>query len=112
MKIMLALLTVVLLALQQQIWFGDSGYFERKALAERQAEQQARTDMLTQRNAKMTAEILALKNDAEAFESRARSELGMVKKGEVLPRARGRGLRCRPKPLRYPIRPGSRGPAD
>ena len=83
MKIMLALLTVVLLALQQQIWFGDSGYFERKALVERQAEQQARTDMLTQRNAKMTAEILALKNDAEAFESRARSELGMVKKGEV-----------------------------
>jgi cell division protein FtsB len=39
--------------------------------------------MLIQRNAKMTAEILALKNDAEAFESRARSELGMVKEGEV-----------------------------
>ena len=83
MKIAIGILTVILLALQQQIWFGDSGYFERKALAQRHEEQQERTQMLIQRNAKMTAEILALKNDAEAFESRARSELGMVKEGEV-----------------------------
>jgi cell division protein FtsB len=83
MKITLTLLVVLVLAMQQQIWFGDSGYFERKALAKRHAEQQERTQKLTQRNAKMTAEILALKSDAEAFESRARSELGMVKDGEV-----------------------------
>lgn len=83
MKSTILLLIVVFVAMQQQIWFGDSGYFERKALAQRQTEQQQRTQMLIQRNAKMTAEILALKNDAEAFESRARSELGMVKEGEV-----------------------------
>ena len=83
MKIAIGILVVILLALQQQIWFGDSGYFERKDLAQRHEEQQERTQMLIQRNAKMTAEILALKNDAEAFESRARSELGMVKEGEV-----------------------------
>jgi cell division protein FtsB len=83
MKITLGLLILVLAIMQQQIWFGDSGYFERKALAQRHAQQQQRTQMLIQRNAKMTAEILALKNDAEAFESRARSELGMVKDGEV-----------------------------
>lgn len=83
MKSTILLLILVFVAMQQQIWFGDSGYFERKALAQRQTEQQQRTQMLIQRNAKMTAEILALKNDAEAFESRARSELGMVKEGEV-----------------------------
>ncbi|MEL0048461.1 MAG: septum formation initiator family protein [Gammaproteobacteria bacterium] len=83
MKITLGLLILVLAIMQQQIWFGDSGYFERKALAQRHAQQQQRTQMLIQRNAKMTAEILALKSDAEAFESRARSELGMVKDGEV-----------------------------
>ena len=83
MKVTLTLLILTLMVMQQQIWFGDSGYFERKALAQRQEEQQERTQMLIQRNAKMTAEILALKNDAEAFESRARSELGMVKEGEV-----------------------------
>jgi cell division protein FtsB len=83
MKVTLTLLILTLMVMQQQIWFGDSGYFERKALAQRHAEQQERTQMLIQRNAKMAAEILALKNDAEAFESRARTELGMVKDGEV-----------------------------
>jgi len=83
MKVTLTFLILTLMVMQQQIWFGDSGYFERKALAQRHEEQQERTQMLIQRNAKMTAEILALKNDAEAFESRARSELGMVKEGEV-----------------------------
>ena len=31
----------------------------------------------------MTAEVLALQGGNKAFESRARSELGLVKKGEV-----------------------------
>ena len=83
MKIIVVLLVMILLVLQQQIWFGDSGYFARKALAARQAEQQQRTELLILRNAKMAAQILALKSDAQAFESRARSELGMVKEGEV-----------------------------
>ena len=30
MKIAIGILVVILLALQQQIWFGQSGYFERK----------------------------------------------------------------------------------
>ena len=47
------------------------------------AKQQVRTEALALRNAKMTAEVLALKSDTSAFESRARSELGMVKEGEV-----------------------------
>jgi cell division protein FtsB len=83
MKIAIGVLVVILIALQQQIWFGQSGYFERKALAARYAEQQQRADALTLRNAKMTAEVLALKRDSAAFESRARSELGMVREGEV-----------------------------
>ena len=83
MKIAIGILTVILLAMQQQIWFGQSGYFERKALAERQTEQQQRTESLTLRNAKMTAEVVALKSNSAAFEARARSELGMVREGEV-----------------------------
>ena len=70
MKIAIGILVVILLALQQQIWFGQSGYFERKALAARQAEQQQRTEALTVRNVKMTAEVMALKNDSAAFEAR------------------------------------------
>lgn len=83
MKVVIGIILLVVLLLQQQLWFGQSGYFERKALAERLAEQQTRTEALALRNAKMTAEVLALKSDTSAFESRARSELGMVKEGEV-----------------------------
>jgi cell division protein FtsB len=82
-KYAIGILLIVLAALQQQIWFGQSGYFEQNALAARQAEQQERTDALAMRNAKMTAEVLALKSSTAAFESRARSELGMVREGEV-----------------------------
>ena len=83
MKVVIGIMLLIVLVLQQQLWFGQSGYFERKALAERLAEQQTRTDTLALRNAKMTAEVLALKSDTSAFESRARSELGMVKEDEV-----------------------------
>ena len=83
MKIAIGILVVILLALQQQIWFGQSGYFERKALAARQADQQKRTESLALRNAKGDRGSAALKSDSAAFEARARSELGMVRDGEV-----------------------------
>jgi cell division protein FtsB len=83
MKYIIGIMLLVVALLQQQLWFGQSGYFERKVLAERLAKQQVRTEALALRNAKMTAEVLALKSDTSAFESRARSELGMVKEGEV-----------------------------
>jgi cell division protein FtsB len=40
-------------------------------------------EQLAVRNRKMTAEVLALQAGNQAFEARARSELGLVKKGEV-----------------------------
>ena len=83
MKYIIGIMLLVVALLQHQLWFGQSGYFERKVLAERLAKQQVRTEALALRNAKMTAEVLALKSDTSAFESRARSELGMVKEGEV-----------------------------
>ena len=83
MKYFIGIMLMVVALLQQQLWFGQSGYFERKGLTERLAKQRVRTEALALRNAKMTAEVLALKSDTSAFESRARSELGMVKEGEV-----------------------------
>ena len=46
MKVVIGIMLLVVLLLQQQLWFGQSGYFERKALAERLAEQQTRTEAL------------------------------------------------------------------
>jgi cell division protein FtsB len=40
-------------------------------------------EQLELRNRKMVAEVVALQSGKDAFEARARSELGLVKKGEV-----------------------------
>jgi cell division protein FtsB len=83
MKILIPILVITLFALQYQIFFGQSGYFAKKVLSQQLQEQQQRFEQLQQRNLKMTAEVLALRANPAAFESRARSELGLVKEGEV-----------------------------
>ena len=83
MKILSAVLLFILAGLQYQIWFGQSGVVAQQRLAGQVAEQRARMEQLAVRNRKMTAEVLALQGGNKAFESRARSELGLVKKGEV-----------------------------
>ena len=57
-------------------------FFARQALAAQYERQRQRVDDLSKRNQKMTAEVLALKQHPDAFESRARSDLGLVKPGE------------------------------
>lgn len=69
--------------LQYQIWFGQSGYFAQARLAQLVADHRERVVVLTQRNRIMTGQVLELKRDPKALESRARRDLGMVRKGEV-----------------------------
>lgn len=83
MKTLSAVLLVILAGLQYQIWFGQSGAMAQQRLAAQVAEQRARVEQLALRNRRMTAEVLALQSGKQAFETRARSELGLVKKGEV-----------------------------
>ena len=81
MKILSAVLLFILAGLQYQIWFGQSGVVAQQRLAGQVAEQRARMEQLAVRNRK-TAEVLALQGSNKAFNPR-RSELGLVKKGEV-----------------------------
>ena len=83
MKTLSAVLLVIFAGLQYQIWFGQSGAMAQQRLAAQVAEQGARVEQLALRNRRMTAEVLALQSGKQAFETRARSELGLVKKGEV-----------------------------
>ena len=46
-------------------------------------QQRKRTAVLEQRNRILTAEVLALKEGLDAVEARARSDLGMIKRGET-----------------------------
>ncbi len=84
LRLLLPALLVLLLAwLQYRLWFGEGGLREDAALRAQVARQQADNLQLRQRNEALAAEVDALKAGGEAVEERARSELGMVRDGEV-----------------------------
>ncbi len=82
MKIILAALVVVLLALQYKLWLGDGGVFQARRLKERCVVLEQENLKLQLRNRAIEADILGLKSGGQALEEQARSELGMIKQGE------------------------------
>lgn len=81
---MLVLVLLVLLGmLQYKLWFGAGGHREVAALRAQVQAQEAENLRLEQRNEALAAEVEDLKSGEAAIEERARSELGMVKPGEV-----------------------------
>ncbi|MDX1381272.1 MAG: cell division protein FtsB [Xanthomonadales bacterium] len=82
MRALLALLLLVLLALQYRMWFGEGGYRDVQRLAQRVEEQARENELLAQRNRELQAEVEDLRQGLEAIEERARSELGMIREDE------------------------------
>jgi len=75
---------VVLLAISQyKLWFGDYGLLWLKHLKTELAEQQSENDRLIQRNEALNAQLQELKSGEDALEERARSQLGLIKEGEI-----------------------------
>jgi len=83
MRVVTGIMVVLLLLLQYKVWFGDVGHVAADALRAQVDEQRLRAEELEQRNRLLTAEVMALKAGYAAVEARARSDLGMVKKGET-----------------------------
>ena len=79
----IAVLLLIVLALQAKLWFGEGGWREAKALQQTVNEQRAENARLQQRNDALKAEVEDLKSGETAVEERARSELGMIKPGET-----------------------------
>ena len=82
MRTLLAILLVVLIALQVKLWFGEGGYSDVKRLQLRVEEQARDNESLALRNRELQAEVEDLRQGLQAVEERARSELGMVKENE------------------------------
>jgi cell division protein FtsB len=83
MRALIAILLVLLLVLQFKLWFGDGGYLEVRGLRQEIAAQQEENTRLRERNAALEAEVTDLRQGLAAIEERARSELGMVIRGET-----------------------------
>lgn len=81
-KIAFALL-VLLIWLQYKIWLQDGGIPEVLQLQGEVEQVKAEVDSLQERNASLDAEVKDLKKGLDAIEERARSEMGMIKQGEV-----------------------------
>jgi cell division protein FtsB len=79
------LLGLVLLLgwLQYRLWFGIGSVGEVTTLEAQVEHQRRENGGLHERNAALAAEVRDLKEGVAAVEERARSELGMIKPGEV-----------------------------
>jgi cell division protein FtsB len=83
MKWLLVALTAILALLQYRVWLSDDGVRDVARLREAVAAQRAENERLTDRNRQLAAEVRDLKSGMAALEERARSELGMVARGET-----------------------------
>lgn len=83
MKILLMILVVILVILQYRLWFASDGLMHVFHLQNEIKQQQAKNDDLVKGNEFLLDEINSLKQGGVEIESRARNDLGMVKKGEV-----------------------------
>lgn len=82
MKGLLVILGCVLAALCYRAWFSDIGFFAVQQLNDRVVEQREQTARLAERNEALLTEVTALRHTLAAVESRARTDLGMIKEGE------------------------------
>jgi len=83
MRWLAGILLLILLGLQYRLWVGDGGLAEVQAMRDEIGSQKKELDQLRARNQTLEAEVSDLRKGLDALEERARSELGMIKKGEI-----------------------------
>jgi len=76
-------LLALLIWLQYKIWLQDGGVPEVLQLQQEVEQVKGEVQRLQERNASLDAEVKDLKKGLDAIEERARSEMGMIKQGEV-----------------------------
>lgn len=83
MRILIALLLLVLAALQYRLWLGQLSVTDYLRQQEEIATQQASNQELIKRNRMLLADVDDLRQGQEAIEERARNELGLIAEDEV-----------------------------
>jgi cell division protein FtsB len=83
MRLLIIVLLAVLILLQYRLWFGDGSLSEVVQLSHELESQKQKLKELEERNRKLEAQVLDLQNGFDAYEEKARNDLGMIKKGET-----------------------------
>ena len=77
------ILILLLIGLQLKLWTGSGSMHEVDSLRVAVKKQTDENAKLLQRNQAVGADVLDLKHGDQAVEARARTELGLIKPGEV-----------------------------
>ncbi len=83
MKWIVALLVLMLTGLQYRLWVGEGSLAELARLQREIQKQQVENDRRRERNRVLAIEVEELKSGLDSVEERARTEMGMIKKGET-----------------------------
>jgi cell division protein FtsB len=83
MKVLITVLVIFLIGLQYRLWFGDGSLSEVVQLSRELELQKVKLRELEDRNTILEAQVLDLQNGLDAFEEKARNDLGMIKQGET-----------------------------
>jgi cell division protein FtsB len=83
MRVLAAVLAVLLLAVQWQLWFGKGGWLRVWDLQRQLTEQRAVNDTALAANEALKAELASLRAGGEAIEERAREQLNMLRADEI-----------------------------
>lgn len=83
MKLLIAIFAIALVLLQYNLWLGKGGIGDVVRLDRAIDVQERANDRLLERNQALAAEVSDLRQGLDAIEERARSELGMIGKGET-----------------------------
>tara|TARA_A100001037_G_scaffold202148_1_gene180696 strand:- start:224 stop:496 length:273 start_codon:yes stop_codon:yes gene_type:complete len=76
-------LILLLVVLQYRLWVGDGSLAEVAALKVRVEAQRAENEKLAQRNRRLEADVIDVKQGGEVIEDRARRELGLIRRDET-----------------------------
>lgn len=83
MRLLIGVLILLLIGLQYKLWFGDGSLSEVVQLSSELDIQKEKLRLLEERNKILEAQVLDLQNGLDAFEEKARNDLGMIKQGET-----------------------------
>ncbi|MGH1471156.1 MAG: cell division protein FtsB [Cellvibrionaceae bacterium] len=83
MKWVIAVLLIIIAYLQYRLWIGEGSIAEVVSLQDKITVQQNEISELEERNRILGLEVTELKTGVKTIEERARTEMGMIKKGET-----------------------------
>ncbi len=83
MRWIVAVLLIAIVYLQYRLWIGEGSIAEVVSLQDKISAQQNEISELEERNRVLALEVTELKTGVKTIEERARTEMGMIKKGET-----------------------------